>query len=173
MSGASDTALPQADLHLLSPQPGCTCLQCPQAKDTGQPFNWQGLPALSSQCSLQRSNVKLHPFPPALLPAGPGRTCPPLVSLPRVPVAFGMTVTPFAGLALCYLHRDVSKKRGEWCSCKPAKPTGYCRILKAVSTVTLGPPRGCMLHLHMDTCYSQLKLQTLESQRATGKDFAA
>lgn len=127
MPGPPDPALPQADLHLLSP-PECACRLCPQAGDTGQPTRRQGLLASFSQYSLQRLNVKLPP--PAPLPTGPGRTCP-VVSPPpkRVPSCLWDDGEPFFRMTLCYLHRDISKKHGDqhfW----PLQPTQQKRLLR-------------------------------------------
>lgn len=162
--GAPDPALPQADLHLLSPPPeGCTRHLCPQAGDTGQPACRQGLPASFSQYSLQRLNVKPHPPPPALQPTGPGRTCP-LVSLPpkRVPSCLWDDGDPFYRMTLCYLHRDISKKREDQHSWPPW-PTQQKRLLqffflRLLYTSIPGHPRGQTACLHQDTCCSQFQL---------------
>lgn len=144
MPSPPDPALPQADLHLLSPLPERTCHQYPRAGDTGLPACRQGLPASSSQYSLQRLNVKPHPHPPALPPTGPGRTCP-SVSLPpkRVPSCLWDDGDPFYRMALCHLHRDISKKRGDQHSWPlwPTQPKRLLQFFKGSCTLASWAPR--------------------------------
>lgn len=94
-----------------------------------------------SQYSLQRLNVKFHPFPLALLPTGLGWTCP-LSLTPQSPSCLWDDSDPFCRFgpllfAGMFLRNMESGAPGP----EPAKLTGCCRFLKAVSTVTRATKR--------------------------------
>lgn len=97
--GALDPALPQADLHLLSPAPECACHLCPQAGDTGPPTCQQGLAACLILSVFSPKIECEAPTLPSCPSAHWARPDLPLSHFPsqESPVASGMMETSSAG----------------------------------------------------------------------------